>query len=140
MSLTDNNYLLIYLYFILTYIILYLYALHGLSKRHRFLKPDLPRTQRQNETHIRIYYISDYMKYWYSQRSAKGLLGRSRVKAETPGRSWSISCNNIRFLASCAILLLFLRFVSFLPFCWRNYIVIISFTCRRLQTGSRKLV
>ena len=30
----------------------------------------------------------------------KGLMGRVHLKCETPGGSWSISCNKVRFLAS----------------------------------------
>ncbi len=51
-----------------------------------------------------------YMKYRNGERSAKGLAGREHLKSETPGRSWSISCNKVRFLASCSISLAVLLF------------------------------
>ena len=40
------------------------------------------------------------MKYCSGERRAKGLMGRVHLKCETPGSSWSISCNKVRFLAS----------------------------------------
>jgi hypothetical protein len=47
-----------------------------------------------------------YEVYCGGERWAKGLIGTVHLNCETPGRSWSISCNFGRFLASCDISLL----------------------------------
>jgi hypothetical protein len=55
---------------------------------------------------------------------AKELMGRVHLKCEMPGSSWSISCNFVRFLASCDISL------SFTIFCYLfllNWLTLIFF-------------
>jgi hypothetical protein len=64
------------------------------------------------------------MKYCSGVRWAKGLMGRVHLKCETPGSSWSISCNKVRFLASCDISF------SFTIFCYLfllNWLMLIFF-------------
>jgi hypothetical protein len=42
----------------------------------------------------------------------RGLMGKVHLKCETSGSSWSISCNKVRFLASCD------NSLSFTIFCY----------------------
>jgi hypothetical protein len=65
------------------------------------------------------------MKYCSGERSAKGLMGRVLLNCETPGSSWSISCNKVRFLASCDISLSFTIF-CYLFFCIDNVNILLS--------------
>ncbi len=94
----------------------------------------LPCTQRQNETHIRIYYISDYMKYCYSQRSAKaeGAFGKISRKG---GDAWQILVDFLQqYTISCklcyfAVVFAFRKFFTILlAKLYRNYIVYLSKT------------
>ena len=57
------------------------------------------------------------MKCCSGERWAKGLMGRVHLNCETPGSSWSISCNFGRFLANCDISL------SFTIFCYLHVFV-----------------